>query len=312
MTIEFSRKGFPVRNARKQNMLNRYLTLFTTNTRTHGINTQLNRWGASGRLTNLDTADSIIGMKSYDIEQLAARQLSDYRSGNPGTCFLEPGFTIDPVTAYKVQDAVTGLRVNDGARVIGYKVGCTGPGTRAQFGMDGPIRGTLFEDEARKDGAILNPDEFCQLAIEGEMAVRIGEDQQIEAMFPVIELHNFIFRAEEKTLSELIANNGINAGIVLADMDRTPSPNIGRGASLSLSIGGSIIGKAGLWPNDDGPEASVDWLKNNLSDYGLALRAGDIVLAGTALGLYPVNDGDEVIVYIGDEPTVRCRVARSK
>ena len=115
--------------------------------------------------------------------------------------------------AYHLQDAVARLRVEAGESVIGYKVGCTGTGTKAQFGIDGPIRGTLFANEALRNNTVINPNKFCQLAIEGEMAVKVDEDGQIDAAFPVIELHNFIFRAEQKTLAELVANNGINAGM---------------------------------------------------------------------------------------------------
>ena len=84
--------------------------------------------------------------------------------------------------AYDLQDAVTRLRVKAGENVIGYKVGCTGPGTKAQFGMNGPIRGTLFGNEAFRNDAVINPNEFCQLSIEGEMAVKVGEDGQIKIL----------------------------------------------------------------------------------------------------------------------------------
>jgi hypothetical protein len=47
-----------------------------------------------------------------------------------------------------------------------------------------------------------------------EMALRIGDDGQIAVAFPVIELHHSVFRAPRKTLLELVANNGLNAGIV--------------------------------------------------------------------------------------------------
>ena len=53
-------------------------------------------------------------------------------------------------------------------------------------------------------------DDFAHLAIEGEMAVRIGPDGTITAAFPVIELHHFVFRGARKTLPELVANNGLN------------------------------------------------------------------------------------------------------
>ena len=85
------------------------------------------------------------------IEQLAQLQLFDYQSNNSGTCFSEPGFNMTVAAAYHLQDAVIRLLVDAGENVIGYKVGCTGPGTKVQFGMNGPIRGTLFENEARRN-----------------------------------------------------------------------------------------------------------------------------------------------------------------
>ena len=262
------------------------------------------------------SADSIINMEStfspHQIEQLARRQLFDYQSNSPGTCFSEPGFNISVTAAYELQDAVTRLRVKAGKNVIGYKVGCTGPGTKAQFGMNGPIRGTLFEDEALRNYAVIKPNEFCQLAIEGEMAVKVGKDGQIEAAFPVIELHNFIFRAERKTLSELIANNGINAGIILPEMDwQNSTKYLYKDAQLTLCINDLNIGTTGLWPNGDGPEASLAWLRSNLEDCGIELQPGSIVLTGTALGLYPVKTGDEVTVHIDRQPLVSCTIKNS-
>ena len=52
------------------------------------------------------------------IEQLAHRQLLDYKCNNPGTCFSEPGFNMTVAAAYHLQDAVTGLRVRAGENVI--------------------------------------------------------------------------------------------------------------------------------------------------------------------------------------------------
>ena len=108
------------------------------------------------------------------LEELADRQWRDYRARQPGTCFADPDFVLSLAEAYELQDAVAKLRIAAGDRLIGYKVGCTGPGTVQQFGMQGPIRGCLFESEVRRHGDTLNFDDFAGLAIEGEMAVRIG------------------------------------------------------------------------------------------------------------------------------------------
>ena len=132
------------------------------------------------------------------IHELALRQLKDYRSINPGTCFSEPDFSLDISNAYAVQDEVVRLRVQEAERVVGYKVGCTGPGTTKLFGMKGPIRGTLFDKEVLENGVNLDPNSFCNLAVEAEMAIKVGEEGQISSVFPVIELHNFVFRAPKK------------------------------------------------------------------------------------------------------------------
>ena len=131
------------------------------------------------------------------IHELALRQLKDYRSINPGTCFSEPDFSLDISNAYAVQDEVVRLRVQEAERVVGYKVGCTGPGTTKLFGMKGPIRGTLFDKEELENGVNLDPNSFCNLTVEAEMVIKVGEEGQISFVFPVIELRNFVFRAKK-------------------------------------------------------------------------------------------------------------------
>jgi len=240
---------------------------------------------------------------------LADRQWRDYRARDPGTCFADPGFTLDLQQAYELQGAVSALRLADGDRVVGYKVGCTGPGTTAQFEMAGPIRGYLYKSEVRRTGVTLDLVDFAQLAIEGEMAIRIGEDGKIEAAFPVIELHHFIFRGPRRTLVELVANNGLNAGIVVPEEGWLSSlTHPGGSPLLTVKIGTRVVESGDLWPMAGGAAASVDWLRQHLAEFGLALTPGQIVLSGTPLGLYPVAPGDDVIVFFDNEPAVRCSI----
>ncbi|MDG1273343.1 MAG: hypothetical protein P8P46_02635 [Alphaproteobacteria bacterium] len=246
---------------------------------------------------------------SRDIQKLASRQLYDYRTNNPGSCFKDPEFILDISDAYELQAKVTKLRVAEGENIIGYKVGCTGPGTIKQFGMDGPIRGTLFSSELEQTGIQIKTSAFTNLAVEGEMAVTIGEDGEIESAFPVIELHNYIFRAPIKNLPELIANNGLNAGVVLPKLHWQQSTQyITQFAQLTVKINDKLRGSGNLWPHHEGPSGSVNWLKNNLEEFDLSLSSKQIVLAGTTLGLYPVKPGDTIDVYIDEELAVKCNI----
>jgi len=234
----------------------------------------------------------------FCVRGLAARQLADYRARTPGTFFAEedrPHLTLDE--AYAVQTEVASLRVAGGEPVAGYKVGCTGPNVREQFGMDGPVRGFLYETELYPSGAKLSHATYANLAIEGELAVRLGDDAQIARIFPIIELHNYVFRSEPRNLQELIANNGLHAGVVLPATDgarwRGDEPLDG---ALRVEIGGRTVEEGPMSGVPGGPAGSVEWLRGHLRAHGVALRPRQLVLTGTPLGLYPVRPGDSVRV----------------
>ncbi|MDB2333237.1 hypothetical protein N9V53_07835 [Amylibacter sp.] len=243
----------------------------------------------------------------YNLDELARRQLIDYKHVNPGTCFGEENFALTIEEAYAVQDAVVSLRLEAGEKVSGYKVGCTGPGTTKLFGMQGPIRGTLFDTEIHESGVKLNSNHFLNLAIEAEMAIEVGENGNIVSVFPIIELHNFIFRAPKKSLSELIANNGLNRGIVLSNKTwRTLPETYDKTSLLSLEINGSVIDSGELWPMEGGPKSSLNWLENHLGNHGLKTTESNIILGGTALGLHRVQPGDYIEVKVDKKIAVQC------
>ena len=176
--------------------------------------------------------------------------------------------------------------------------------------MRGPIRGTLFESEVHENGVELNANQFCNLAIEAEMAIKVGENGTIQSIFPVIELHNFVFRAPQKSLPELIANNGLNKGIVLSKNTwQTSAKAYSATSVLSLEINGSEIDSGAMWPMEDGPQSSLNWLENHLLGHNSRVATGDIILGGTALSLHKVQSGDRIKVKINGKIAVQCTIA---
>jgi 2-keto-4-pentenoate hydratase len=175
--------------------------------------------------------------------------------------------------------------------------------------MDGPIRGTLFSSELFRSNAVLLESTYCNLAIEAEMAFVIDECCQIHQIFPVIELHNFIFRSPQKNLPELIGNNGINCGVVLpAQHEYRSADDLDQLVDLSLQINDSRYWTKQLWPIDGQPLGSLKWLRKNLSAHNKKLKDGNVILAGTTLGLYNVRAGDQVNVALNGETVLSCLI----
>ncbi|HEY0793555.1 MAG TPA: fumarylacetoacetate hydrolase family protein [Chthoniobacterales bacterium] len=199
--------------------------------------------------------------------------------------------------AYGVQAEVTRLRVLAGEAIAGYKIGCIGPKIRQTFGMSGPIRGVLFKTELRPSGSTVHASRHACLAIEGEMAVQLGNQAQVVGAFPVIELHNYVFRARPPSLSELVANNGLHAGVILPEREDIMEHLVGvRSGKLEVSINDKPADAGPLWSLPGGWKEAVAWLQSHLRNYGLSLQAGHLILTGTALGLHPVGPGDHIRV----------------
>lgn len=235
------------------------------------------------------------------IRQFARRQLADYDAHSPGAIFGERTEALPEREAYEIQLAVAGLRRQRGESVAGYKVGCVSEAIRRQLGVEHPVFGHLYQSEIHLSPARLLARDFCELAIEGEFAARLSQDvddaarlarvpdQYIESVTPVIELHNFLFRGPKPFAGELIANNALNAGIVISQGD--PVRFSTGELAIRVSIGTRVDDSACVDPLESLPE-----LVARLASFGIRPRAGDILLTGSPLPLYPVGIGDRIHV----------------
>lgn len=259
-----------------------------------------------------------------DLRDLAWRQLADYDRREPGSLFAGNALSMTVDESYALQVEVARLRQVRGERIAGYKVGCVSQVMQSQLGLDRPVFGHVFATEVYASGAVLDPGAFAGLAIEGELAVRIGRDVPdaswierhptavISSAFPVIELHNYTFRNAPHTAQELIGNNAIHAGVVLPGTEPPlPDPTVLHDTPIEVSINRAVLGTASGRALPGGPLASVVRLAEHLARFGRSLLAGDIVLTGSPLPLYRVSAGDHIEVASGRSIAVRGIIART-
>ncbi|MEC7564093.1 MAG: hypothetical protein VX738_00290 [Planctomycetota bacterium] len=241
------------------------------------------------------------------IRQWASGHLADYDAHQPGTLFAK-GIVLDVAQGYELQSAVAQLRQDRGEQVVGYKVGCTSPGIRAQLGIDHRVTGRLYGSEHHASGAVLSRQEFANLAIEGELAVELSHEPNEEFLsgvgipacvarvFPVIELHHHVMRGEQPSAGELIANNALHAGFIAGegvlrhDIDSELSLD---SSALSIFAGRELLDEYAGPSLVQTIRSSLKWLTEVVRDRGDQLHAGQIVLTGSIPGLIPITeDGD--------------------
>ncbi len=255
--------------------------------------------------------DSI--MTSSEVRTLARRQLHDYDARKPGMAFAEPSFHLSLDDAYRVQIETARLRVLRGDTVAGYKIGCVSAAVRRQLGAEHAVFGHLFATEIRASPARLECGEFCCLAIEGELALILDDDVDdmdglredpmrfVRSVFPVIELHHYVFRGPSPSAVEIVANNALQAGIVMP-ADRKPAETA-EPLELTVKISGRVDETAEVNPLD-----TVHELAARLGAVGIQPREGEILLTGSPLPLYRVGQGDRVRVECSGVPVVEAAV----
>ncbi len=244
---------------------------------------------------------------AVDLQELARRMLVDYDARTPSQLFGEP-LDLTTTQAYALQAEIARLREQRGEKVIGYKVGCTSAAVQQQLGISEPIFARIFDTGCFPCGATLSYQRYANLAGEGELAVRLGQNLSppsiggdewrttIASAFPVIELHHYVLRSARPSVAELIASGGMHAGFVLAEEE--PGGGLPDLESLSVWIGDQRIGMVAGAAVTRLAVRSVRWLADRLAERGLALTRGLVVLTGSLLPLYALRPGSRVVAAV--------------
>lgn len=182
--------------------------------------------------------------------------------------------------AYEVQRQVIAARESQGETVVGYKVGCTSRAIRQQFGLSEPICGRLMAPHVHDGDTVLNWNDYVDLAVEPEFVLGIGQDVRSEIgdekelldaigwIAPGIEIHNYKFWFGKPTSQELVASNGIHAGLVVGEQRVSPMDVDFDVEGVRLFCNGQLQASGNGAEIMGGPLKSLRWLANHLIRQG--------------------------------------------
>ena len=246
-------------------------------------------------------------MANDEVRRMALRMLADDDAGNLGRSFSGP-FELSVPQAYDLQSEVARLREQRGEKLIGYKIGCVGRAVQEQLGIDEPIFGRLFDTGCVRSGARLSHARYANLAVEGELAIRLALDVPVPrandgidpavvgSVFPVIELHQYVLGTAAPSCAALVASNGMHAGFVHADHE-TPCSDLPNGVQyLSVRINDAEVGRVTDPWTLGSPHAALHWLAARLEAHRLQLLRGQVILTGSPLRLFPVRPSTRIMV----------------
>jgi len=252
-------------------------------------------------------------------EQIAERLDFAWRTRTPVAPITETDAIGDIATAYAIQAHWTDLRIARGERVVGRKIGLTSKAIQLQLGVSEPDYGTLWQSSfyQAKDGRVSIPaSHFLQPRIEGEVAFLVGGRLQgpnitpdrvlsnVDAFALGVEIVDSRIADWKIKLIDTIADNASYGGFTLGPWDK----NV-RGTDLSSLImnirhNGAAAADGPASAVMGHPANSAAWLANKLSEFGVSLEPGDIIISGGITKMLPVRAGDEFIFSLTGQPAL--------
>jgi 2-keto-4-pentenoate hydratase len=217
----------------------------------------------------------------------------------------------DAAAAYAVQEQITARRVQNGATVIGRKIGLTSEVVQKQLGVDQPDFGVLFEDMAHRNGDTVPFAGVLQPRVEAEVAfvLRSGlaqgpldyEQVQDAIDYAVAALEICSSRVEgcwDISFGDTVADDA-SAGAFVLSSDRYSLEQVApKNVAMEMMIDGAVV-SAGTGAACLGDTVqSVVWLAQQAREFGEPMRAGPVILSGALGAMRPVTPGAEVVATI--------------
>ena len=217
-----------------------------------------------------------------------------------------PDMTVED--AYAVQLRNISRRLEQGETLVGMKIGLTSKGMQNLLGVNEPDYGHLTNRMLLLEGAPCPIGELNQPKVEGELAFCLKKTLQgpgvtiadvynaTEYVIPAIEIVDSRIRDWKIRLADTIADNGSSARFVLGSrMTKVHEVDM-RLCGMTLERNGLLVNSGTTAEVLGNPAASVAWLTNKLSEFGISLKEGSVVLSGALTAAQPAAAGDHFLV----------------
>jgi 2-keto-4-pentenoate hydratase len=233
--------------------------------------------------------------------------------------FTEKYPKIAPEESYQIQLAQIEMKKADGAKVVGKKIGLTSKAMQKMLNVDQPDYGHILDHMVLQDAAVFRISELIQPKIEPEIAFILDRELKgpgvtsmavlaaTRFVVPALEIIDSRIEGWKIKLGDTIADNASSARVVIGNspkrIDEFDLKLVGmvlekNGDIVQTGAGGAVLGH---------PAVAVAWLANAVGQYGVSLRAGEIIMPGALCAAADVSAGDLVRASFDGLGTVSVR-----
>ena len=227
--------------------------------------------------------------------------------------------------SYAIQREWVNIKLAEGRKIIGHKIGLTSRAMQSMFNIDEPDYGVLFDDMLYHSGAEIPANRFIAPMLENELAFILGKPLRgpncsifdvlnaTEYVIPALEIVDLrTMRDDSETKAtrqvvDTIADNAANAAMVIGGRPIRPLDVDLRWVG-ALCYRNGVIEESGIAAAVlNHPANGIAWLANKLALHDQGLEAGHLVLAGSFTRTVSARAGDTFHVDYGPLGSISCR-----
>jgi len=246
-------------------------------------------------------------MEESLIKSLALELLRAEDEAKPVEPISERYPEISVEDAYRIQLEIVRRKIERGEKVVGKKIGLTSRAMMEMLGVDQPDYGHITDRMVVLENDSIDTSKLIAPKVEAEIAFLLKEDlegpgvtparviQATEGVFPALEIIDSRIKDWRIKIFDTVADNAGIARLVLGSkMTRIENIDL-RLIGLVMRKNGEIVATAAGAAVLGNPVDSVAWLANKLSEFGVSLKRGEIILSGSLIRAFDVKPGDSVI-----------------
>lgn len=243
-------------------------------------------------------------MTAHLHEEIAQQLMDAEKTKVPIRPLTETYPDISVEDAYRIQLAAIERKTRNGAWIVGKKIGLTSKAMQDMFNVTQPDYGHLLDSMMHIDGEIVDIGIFLQPKLEVEIAFILKKDikgpgissldiiDATDYVIPAFEIIDSRIQDWKIAFEDTVADNGSSACAILGGsptpLERLDLQHIGmvmskNGRQIDTAAGAAVMGN---------PIRAVAWLANAIGEYGIALRAGEVILSGAFTAAVPIEAGD--------------------
>lgn len=211
--------------------------------------------------------------------------------------------------AYQVSKLFLAKREARGERVVGKKIGLTSKVVQDMLGVHQPDFGFLTNKMMYSSGAEIEFGQLIQAKSEGEIAFILKHDlkgpnvtpeavmaatESVAACFEIVDsrVENWQIK-----IQDTVADNA-SCGVFVIGDKVSPEQVDFENCKMVIRNKGEIVAEGKGSAALGSPLNCVAWLANALGEYGVELKAGDVILSGSLAAMIPCQHDDDMVMEI--------------